>query len=461
MLQQRPEDGEDNGFRLLAVVIVVAVVMTLPAFWNGYPLIYFDTEDYITISFNWQPILWRIMTYGVFCLIGQPFEHLWPIIAVQALMVAWMLHEAVFAYLPRWRGRIYIALGVVLAGLTGLPIVTSEVLADVFAGLAILGISTLALGSPLPFARRVVLVLLTALSVGVHMSHVAVGCGLVMVLVVLAGLARKWPLCFQSPRVLAPVLAVMLGTIWVPATHWLATGRAYFSEAGHVLQLALFIQDGLVKDYLDVACPEGVQLKLCAHKEELPQTADEFLWGDSPFDDMGGWKAMHEEADMVIAGTIRRFPLDVMAAMARNTWIQLNLISDGEDLVPMTWHFVKTEVQFYPRDFRRFHFARQQRAQGIDFGAVNQIHVPVAIGAELSVLGFFVLAWRRRDRILSTLIIVMTLAFLGNAFVCGALSNPHDRYQNRIVWLALFTAMVAAARLDMVTPQRHHHLHDE
>ena len=443
------DDGEDHGLRLIAVVVVVALVMIVPAFWNGYPLIYFDSEDYVEISFTWQPILWRIMTYAVFCLIAQPFEHLWPVVVAQGFIVAWMLHEAVFAFLPRWRGRIYMALGVVLAGLTGLPIVTSEVLADVFAGLAILGVVTLSLGSPLPRIRKIVLILLTAISIGVHMSHVAVTSGLIIVLAVMA-LASRYVLVFQRPRLIAAAVAVAMGTVWVPATHWLATGKAYFSEAGHVLQLALFIQDGLVKDYLDVACPEGEPLKLCAHKDELPQTADEFLWGDSPFDDVGGWKAMHDEADRIIIGTIKRFPLEVAQAMIKNTWVQLNLIADGEDLVPMTWHFVKTEIQRYPRDYRRFHFAMQQRAEGIDFSPANRIHVPVAIGAELSIFGFLVFALWRKDKVLSSLIVAVILAFLGNAFVCGALSNPHDRYQNRIVWLALFTAVVAAARLDMV-----------
>ncbi len=434
--------------RLFAVVVAIALIMLVPAFWNGYPLIYFDTEDYVEISFTWQPILWRIMTYAVFCLIAQPFEHLWPVIVAQGFIVAWMLHEAVYAFLPRWRGRIYVALGVVLAGLTGLPIVTSEVLADVFAGLAILGVATLSLGAPLPAIRKLVLIALTIVAIGVHMSHVAVTAGLIIVLIVMAVLARLFS-HFQRPRLIAPIVAVALGTAWVPATHWLATGEAYFSEAGHVLQLALFIQDGLVKEYLDVACPEGAQLKLCAHKDELPQTADEFLWGDSPFDDVGGWKAMHDESDLILAGVAKRFPLDMAKAMLNNTWTQLNLVADGEDLVPMTWHFVKTEIHRYPRDFRRFHFAMQQRAQGIDFDPVNQIHVPVAIGAELSVFGFLVLAIRRRDKVLTSLIVVIVLAFLGNAFVCGALSNPHDRYQNRIVWLALFTAIVGAARIDM------------
>jgi hypothetical protein len=38
---------------------------------------------------------------------------------------------------------------------------------------------------------------------------------------------------------------------------------------------------------------------------------------------------------------------------------------------------------------------------------------------------------------------VVTFALLANAFVCGALSNPHDRYGARMVWLATFTVAMA------------------
>jgi hypothetical protein len=39
------------------------------------------------------------------------------------------------------------------------------------------------------------------------------------------------------------------------------------------------------------------------------------------------------------------------------------------------------------------------------------------------------------------------VALLGNAFVCGALSNPHDRYGARMVWIAAFAVTLALSRL--------------
>ncbi|MBC7906007.1 MAG: hypothetical protein H7Y60_04555 [Rhodospirillaceae bacterium] len=426
---------------------MVALLLLAPALWNGYPLVYYDTEDYVEISFTWQPIIYRIMTYGAFVTIARPFDTLWVVVWAQALMMAWMLHEAVWAWVGRWRPQVYLGLGCALSLFTALPWVVSQVMADMFAGLGILGICVLAFGSAVPLWRRMLLVPVVALAISVHMSHVAVALGLVLVLSAL-WLGSRFLLRMPRPRLGLVVLAVAMGTATVPAVHYLATGRAFFTESGQVLQLALFVQDGLAKKYLDEVCPQGAALKMCEHKEELPYTADEFLWGDSPFEEMGGWKAMHDEAGQIVKGAIKLFPADVAGAMVNNTLTQMDLIAAGEDLVPMTWHFVRTQLKHYPQDFRAFRFARQQRREGISFEAINKLQVPVAQAAEIAVVGLLFVAWRRRDRISAGLLITVMMALLGNAFVCGALSNPHDRYQNRLVWLALMSVIICAVRLD-------------
>ena len=435
-----------KGWRLFGT-LAVAVMLLAPAFWNGYPLVYFDSEDYVEISFTWQPIIYRIMTYGAFVSVAKPFGTLWVVVWVQALMVAWMLHEAVWAWVGRWRPYVFMGLGVSLSVFTGLPWVVSQVMADMFAGLSVLGITILAFGSALPLWRRWLLVPVVALAIGVHMSHVAVAAGLALVLIAL-WLGVRLSLRMPRPRLGLALLSIALGTASVPAVHYLATGRAFFSESGQVLQLALFVQDGLAKKYLDEVCPNDAQLKMCEHKEELPYTADEFLWGESPFDEMGGWKAMHDEAGVIVKGAIMMFPADVARAMFDNTVSQLGLIAVGEDLVPMTWHFVHTQLKHYPADFRAFRFAKQQRREGISFEAMNKLQVPMAQAAEIAMLGLLFFAWRRRDRISGGILITVLLALLGNAFVCGALSNPHDRYQNRLVWLALMSTVICAVRLD-------------
>ena len=40
----------------------------------------------------------------------------------------------------------------------------------------------------------------------------------------------------------------------------------------------------------------------------------------------------------------------------------------------------------------------------------------------------------------------VTLALLGNAFICGVISGPHDRYGARMAWVATFVVLIAAVR---------------
>ena len=434
------------AWHCLTFVLVVALLMA-PAVWNGYPLIYFDSEDYVEMAFSFQPIVWRIMTYGVLCTVARAFGTLWAMPLLQAILTTWVLHEAVMGFVGRWRHVVFLGVGLALALFTGLPWVASQLLADVFAGVAILGIAALAFAEGLQRWRRWALAGITALAISVHMSHVAVAAGLLIVLWAVWGLSR---LMRRMPRPKLGLLsaAVVAGILAVPTAHYLILGRFVFSESGQVLQLALFVQNGVAKMYLDEVCPQGVELQMCEHKDELPRTADEFLWGDSPFDDMGGWKAMHDEAGFIVKDAIRRFPVEVLTSAVENMIDQIDSIDSGEDLVPMTWHFVKTQLKRYPDEFKEFRFARQQRRPNLDFYTLNAFQVPINQAAEVVTLVLLAVAWRRRDRTTTGLALVVVVAILGNAFVCGALSNPHDRYQNRVVWLSLFTAVVGAVRLD-------------
>jgi hypothetical protein len=93
----------------------------------------------------------------------------------------------------------------------------------------------------------------------------------------------------------------------------------------------------------------------------------------------------------------------------------------------------------------RFLAARQQHDQP-DISAINVIHVPIA-AVSLGVIAFFAIFKQPKwiDPALRTLCATVLLALLGNAVICGVLSNPNDRYQNRLIWLAVLAAAIVAA----------------
>jgi peptidoglycan/LPS O-acetylase OafA/YrhL len=91
--------------------------------------------------------------------------------------------------------------------------------------------------------------------------------------------------------------------------------------------------------------------------------------------------------------------------------------------------------------------ARQQRGE-IDFTMINRVHYPVALACLLllPLIGGYMLR-RPETREIGELATVCLFALLANAFICGTLSNPHDRYGARLIWLAVAVTAITAVRL--------------
>jgi hypothetical protein len=83
-------------------------------------------------------------------------------------------------------------------------------------------------------------------------------------------------------------------------------------------------------------------------------------------------------------------------------------------------------------------------------GIVRAIMIPVAALALLLLPLAGWEAWRRRDREAITLVVAVFTALLTNAALTGALSDIHDRYQSRIVWLAPLALFLLIARWNIV-----------
>src|SRR5260370_41565053 len=90
--------------------------------------------------------------------------------------------------------------------------------------------------------------------------------------------------------------------------------------------------------------------------------------------------------------------------------------------------------------------ARQQQWR-CDFPAITRIHLPVALASMVLVVMLFA-AGLRRGRLDDLTLLAGTVSpgLLGNPFVCGVISRPHDRYGARIRSLAPFLLLIAAAR---------------
>jgi hypothetical protein len=205
------------------------------------------------------------------------------------------------------------------------------------------------------------------------------------------------------------------------------------------------MQDGIVAQYLRDHCAKE-QLKLCPYRNALPPTADEFLWGHSMFDTLGRFQGLDDEMGYIVTRSLAEYPLWQAQAAIAATAQQLVHVATGEGTIGWLPHTYGIIERYIPSQIKPMRAARQQHWD-INFTAVNWLHVPVALISMLLAAAMVGRAiYRRRLDDLTLLAATVTLALLGNAVICGVISGPHDRYGARMVWIATFTVLIAAAR---------------
>jgi hypothetical protein len=225
-------------------------------------------------------------------------------------------------------------------------------------------------------------------------------------------------------------------------------GKAVYTPGGPVFVFGRLAQDGIPQRWLAEHCPVP-GIKLCGLQDRIPYNGDEFLWGEkSAFREIGEWTgAADPELSYLNRECLKAYPGKVAWTALRAAAHQLFMVRTGDQLYDIhnETRYVFTHLLPQPVS-ASFNAARQQQGEMTRplFDAINRLHVPVAWLSLLTLIAAAGWAYRAGRHDLSALSIFVLLALLGNAFICGALSNPHDRYQSRIAWLApLVAGMVA------------------
>ncbi len=207
--------------RFASVTSATAVLM-LPALWNRFPLLEYDTGGYLARWFEGYLVPSRSTTYGLFLTAGWPLDF-WPIVILQAAAAVWIVGLVLRLYRFNSYPAGLVAIVVALALTTSLPWLASELLTDIFAGLAVLALDGLVRrGDRIAAAERVALVAFLAFAVSTHSATYAV----VLALAVLA-LAISLVAPERVPRrgVARAATALLLGAAMLIGTNYAVGGR--------------------------------------------------------------------------------------------------------------------------------------------------------------------------------------------------------------------------------------------
>jgi hypothetical protein len=430
--------------RAALAILAGAVLLTWPALLNGYPLVFIDTVSYLNHTTLPETPWDKTQAYGPFLHLFHWQVSLWPALAAQGLVashLAWLAQRMArggarpAAHLPTCLG---------LGALTSAPWFLATLMPDALTALAPLCL--LLLG----FARlsRIEagwVALVGALAIAAHLSHLPTAFAVLALVALLAG---------RAAPVARAALPVALAVAFLLASNAIAFGRATLSPHGATFLLARLQADGPAAAVIRARCPES-GWHLCAFADRLPMDSDAFLWdGNSPLNrnadgsprPMGG-VAGAAEAREIVAATLRDRPIEVAAAMLRNSLAQLALVRVGDTLG--NEHLALSArrpiaAAFPPGELTAFDAAAQMRG-GLPARAAPFLlpHLPVLL---LCTLAAPWLLWRlRRDRARLALLAGALVAVLANAAVTGALSKPHHRYQARIVWLLPLAVLVISS----------------
>jgi len=226
------------------------------------------------------------------------------------------------------------------------------------------------------------------------------------------------------------------------AANFAVSGRLAWTPGGSAIPFGRMLQAGIVTRYLAEHCPDSRLPELCAYRDKLPTDSDYFFWGSDLFDELGRFEGLGEEMRIVVRDSLTAYPGAQLWAAVKATTEQLVRVGSGYGLRTDIWHTHWIVETFAPHATAAMKAARQQRGD-LDFTAINRLHVPIAWGSMLLLLVVLALAARRREFAgVGELAAVVALAILANAAVCGALSNPNDRYGARMVWLATLVVVV-------------------
>lgn len=429
--------------------LVATVVLLLPAIWNGFPLLEYDTGGYLARWFEGTLVPARSTMYGLFLAAGWPLDF-WPVVIVQALAAVWIIGLLLEVHRFNAHPAGLPAVVTALAATTALPWLASELLTDIFAGLGVLALHALVWRrQQLTGLQRAALIAFIAFAASTHSATYAVLLALTLAVLVVWLVTRK----LVAAAVAQAVLAVALGAALLLATNYVVAQQIAWTPGLYGIAFGRMLQDGIVNRYLDDHCPDA-RLKLCAYRNELPRDADDFLWGGGAFDELGRFEGLGDEMHTIVVESLRDYPILQLEAALISTAKQLVAVGTGEGVLTSIWHTYAIMEHYTPSVAPAMRAARQQRDE-VSFAALNAIHVPVAWAAMAFIPLLMILGYCSADFAdLGGLATTIALALLANAAVCGIISNPHDRYGSRMVWIAAFAVALAAWRAVLVANQR-------
>src|SRR3954468_22160765 len=208
------------GVSRIGAAMASTLLLLAPAIWNRFPLLQFDTGGYLVRWFEGYLVPSRSTVFGLYLNIFATPDF-WPVVVLQAALTVWLL--ALLLRALGFGGRPLLLLGMTtaLAVLTTLPWLTSILLTDIFAGLAVLAVHLLIFANDeLRRWERNALIALIAFAAATHSATFAV----ILALLGAAVLAWWYFRIGAASGIARGIAAVALGAVMLVTANYAVAG---------------------------------------------------------------------------------------------------------------------------------------------------------------------------------------------------------------------------------------------
>lgn len=431
----------------LVIYTIGTLLLCSAAAYNGYPLVFFDSGAYLRAFIEFHNLPDRPIFYSIFVGLLHWRWSLWPIVFGQSLITVFVVERTLAHLVPRYSTGVAFGVLFALTVATSLPWFTGQIMPDFFTPLLVPTIYLVVLErDSLARLEYIVFLLILYIAEATHYTHIALTLGLLLFLSTVAVALRVMPL-----RNLLPVgVVTATAIISIYAVNYVERRELVFAPYSSIFLLDRLLAYGTAQEYLSDNCALKYY-EICPYVDELKKLRGSggFQWDQSGvLPRIGGPEHYRFEAQKLVRDIVLNAPIKhlwlVLGATAEQlfnfpTGRQFGSYGEGTQIYRMIATYFPGELGAY--------LSSKEYLGTLDLGFINAIDIPVAYCSLVAFAGLFVLAIAKRDVKLVTLMTIVLLSLLGNAFLCGALSSGDTRYQSRLMPLVSLVVIVGVCRI--------------
>lgn len=416
----------------------------IDAFYNGFPIVYSDTSTYIASGLELETPFDRPITYGLFLrLFSLNGLSLWFVVFFQALILSYLillLTQLIIG--EKWTRLFGLLIILLLSLLTGASWTVNQLMPDIFTPIGLISMVLILFGK---FGRRTVitLYLLFFIAVAMHLSHLLLFSLILATIFIFKRFLLPKQIYPNANKQIVILLAITLASI--------VTMGSSLSKSKHVFLMGSLVEKGIIKQYLDENCATS-NYKLCAYKDSLPLTFNDFVWKEnSPLYKLGGWKETKREFNELIYSTLThpKYIGLYIKESCKATSLQLVHfgVGDGNGSFLEGTLLYERISRYFTHDLTKYTTSKQSQSRLDCITFLNSTYSVIIALSLLALLLLFLIFKNSFSKKTKMVTILFLLAIILTAWDCGTFSMVADRFGCKTIWLIPFISILSFSKI--------------